>query len=72
MNANEIMAECQKNTEEVFKACNGLVDRMLQLMQYGAQMQIAAQLAELNNRLENLSSHIGNGQRELRVTGNHG
>jgi len=53
MTAEEIRKELDKNAVEMFPVCSkiGIPERMLQLLQYSAQMEIAAQLAELNTRL---------------------
>ena len=54
MTAEEIRKELDKNAVELFPVCQrvGIPERMLQLLQYSAQMEIAAQLAELNTRLK--------------------
>lgn len=53
MNAEEIRKEYGSNVQKMYKFCDGSYERMLQLLQYAAQMETAAQLAELNDRLRN-------------------
>ena len=47
MKADEIRGEVRRNVEKF----DGNGDQLLRLMQYGATMEVAAQLAELNARL---------------------
>lgn len=56
MTADEIRAECKSNIEQLNQQCidneSGMGPEMgMQILLYAAQMEMAAQLAELNARL---------------------
>jgi len=66
MTADDIRKELENNSAKLYKFCDGS-ERMLQLLQYAAQMEIAAQLAELNSSLNGLTIDKA-GRYPLRVT----